>query len=181
MPMTTTHALVPLAAALAFSKRPVPWKLVAAAAFAAAAPDLDGLSKHFLHLTPWSIYAHRGAAHSLFVALAAGLLAAIFHRRLEVRALTAGVVIAASMASHGFLDMMTNQGMPVAYLWPLSSTRLFADWRPIRSGPVHMVHLFSNALARFHSELVQLIIPMFVVALAVRFCREAAMREHSRR
>jgi inner membrane protein len=179
--MTTTHALVPLAAALAFAKRPVPWKLLAAAAFAAAAPDLDGLSKHFLHLPPWSVYSHRGAAHSLFVALAAGLLAAIFHRRLEARPLTAGVVIAAAMASHGLLDMMTDGGMPVAYLWPLSFARLFADWRPIRSEPVHMAHLVSSSLARLQSELLQLIIPMFVVALLVRAGRETVTRLHFQR
>src|SRR5579884_2841230 len=99
MPMTTTHALVPLAATLAFAKRPIPWKLVAVAAIAAAAPDVDSLSKRLLHVPAWSIWAHRGAAHSLFVALAAGLVAALFHKRLEVRPLTAGVVIAASMAS----------------------------------------------------------------------------------
>ena len=181
MPMTTTHALVPLAAALALTKRPVPWKLVAAAAFAAAAPDIDGLSKHFLHMPPWSMYSHRGATHSLFVALAAGLVAALFHRRLDVRPLTAGIVIAAATASHGLLDMMTDRGMPVAYLWPLSSVRLFADWRPIRSEPVHLAHLFSSALARFQSELLQLIIPMFVIALAVRACREGVTRLQSQR
>lgn len=173
MPMTTTHALLPLAGALAFAKRPVPWKLVITAAFAAAAPDLDGASTHFWHIAPTSIFSHRGAAHSLFVALAAGLLAAAFHKRLDVRPLTAGVVVAAAMASHGLLDMMTDAGRPVAYLWPLSSARLFADWRPIHSGPVHMAHLFGQALARLQSELWQLIIPMFAIALIVRACRAA--------
>lgn len=168
MPMTTTHALVPLAMTLAIAKRPIPWKLVLAAAFAAAAPDIDGLVKHFMHLPATSIYAHRGAMHSLFVALAAGLVAAIFHKQLGVRPLIAGVVIAASMASHGILDMMTNSGLPVAYLWPLSSVRLFADWRPIQAEPVHLGHLVPEALARFHVELWQLIIPMFAVALAIR-------------
>jgi inner membrane protein len=105
--------------------------------------------------------------------LAAGLLAAIFHRKLEVRPLTAGVVIAAAMASHGLLDMMTDRGMPVAYLWPLSSVRLFADWRPIRSEPVHIAYFFSSGWVRFQSEILQLIIPMFVVAFAVRACRRA--------
>lgn len=171
MPMTTTHALVPLAATLAFANRPVPWKLVAVAAVAAAAPDIDGLFKHFLHLPTSSIYAHRGAAHSLFVALAAGLIAAVFHRALGVRRLLAGVVVAASMASHGLLDMMTNAGLPVAYLWPLSSMRFFADWRPIQSGHVGMAHLFADAIVRLRLELFQLILPMLAVALAIRVVR----------
>src|SRR4051794_33563644 len=107
MPMTTTHALVPLAATLAFAKPPIPWRLVVVAAFAAAAPDLDWVIKHSLHLPPNSIYAHRGATHSLFVGLIAGLLAGLAHQRLGVLPLTAAVVVAAAMASHGILDMMT--------------------------------------------------------------------------
>lgn len=171
MPMTTTHALVPLAAALAFAKPPIPWKLLAVAAFAAAAPDIDGLFKHLWHVAPNSIFSHRGATHSMFVALAAGLLASLGHRQLGVRPLTAGVVVAASMASHGFLDMLTDSVQAVAYLWPLSSVRLFADWRPIHSGEVHMAHLFTQALARFSYELWHLIIPMFAIAGAVRGAR----------
>lgn len=168
MPMTTTHALVPLAAALAFAKPPIPWKLMIVAAFAAAAPDIDGLFKHLWHVAPDSILSHRGATHSLFVALAAGLLAALGHRQLGVRPLTAGVVVAASMASHGLLDMMTDSTQAVAYLWPLSSARLFADWRPIHSNEVHMAHLFTQAFARFSYELLHLIIPMFVLAAILR-------------
>ena len=168
MPMSTTHALVPLAATLAFAKPPIPWRLVIVAAFAAAAPDVDWFFKHLVHLSPGSIYAHRGAAHSLFVALAAGLLASLAHRQLGVRPVTAGVVVAAAMASHGVLDMMTDSGLPVAYLWPVSSVRLFADWRPIHSGEVHMAHVITQTVARFHDELWQLIIPMFGLAAVVR-------------
>ena len=186
MPMTTTHLLVPLAATVAFAKRPIPWKLVIVAAIAAAAPDVDGLFKHFLHVPEGSNYSHRGALHSLFVAVAAGFIAALFHRRLRVGPLTAGVIVAAAMASHGILDMMTDAGQGVAYLWPLSSVRLFADWRPIHSGPVHMPHaaihslaqfgselaqLSIEVLARFRSELWQLIIPMFAAALLIYFVR----------
>lgn len=171
MPMTTTHALVPLAATLAFAKPPIPWKLVIVAAFAAAAPDVDWLFKHFLHVSPVSIYAHRGATHSLSVALAAGLLATLAHRQLGVRPLTAGVVVGAAMASHGLLDMMTDSGRPVAYLWPISSVRLFADWRPFHSGEVHMAHLVTQTLARLRDELWQLIIPMFVIAALLRVLR----------
>jgi hypothetical protein len=104
----------------------------------------------------------------LFVALGAGLLASFPHRQFGVRRLTAGVVVAAAMASHGLLDMMTDSVQPVAYLWPLSSVRLFADWRPIHSSEVHMAHLFAQTLARFGTELWQLIIPMFALAAAIR-------------
>ena len=171
MPMTTTHALVPIAVALAVSQRPVPWRLVAVAAFAAALPDVDWVAHHFFRVPDSSIYSHRGATHSLFVALAAGVVAACLHKRLNIGALTAGVVVAASMASHGLLDMMTDTGRGVAYLWPLSSARLFADWRPLHGGSVHMAHLLPQTIARLRSELWQLILPMFAIALAVRVGR----------
>jgi len=171
MPMTTTHALVPLAAALAFSDRPVRWRLVAAAAVAAALPDADWVAHHFFRVSQASIYSHRGASHSLFAALAVGLLAAALHKWLKVGALTAGVAVAAAMASHGILDMMTSSGRGIAYLWPLTSVRLFADWRPLQSSPVHMAHLVPQALARLAIELRQIIVPMFALAIAVRFGR----------
>ena len=176
MPMTTTHALVPLAGAVAFAKRPIPWRLVIVAMFASSLPDADGVWNHFLHLPSASIFSHRGAAHSLFVALCGGLVASVFYKWLRVRPLTAGVVIAASMASHGILDMMTDMGKPVAYLWPLTSVRLFADWRPIHSGQVHWAHVFIQAFARLRSELLQLIIPMFAIAVVIRGIRSIVTR-----
>ena len=109
----------------------------------------------------------------LFAALAVGLIAAGLHRHLKVGPLTAGVVVAAAMASHGILDMMTSSGRGVAYLWPVSSTRLFADWRPLHSGPVHMAHLLPEVFGRLVSELRQIILPMFALAVAVRLCRTA--------
>lgn len=175
MPLTTTHALVPLAGAIVFAKRPIPWRLVAATVFAAAVPDVDAATNPIWGvswgLPPTSIYAHRGAAHSLFVALAAGLIAAMFHRRLRTRPLTAGVAVGAAMASHGLLDMFTNWGSPVAYLWPVSSARLYADWRPIHSAPVVLGHLVKEAVERQSYEFWHLILPMFAIALGLRLCR----------
>ena len=85
----------------------------------------------------------------------------------------AGAAVAAAMASHGLLDMMTNGGVAVAYLWPLSSTRLFADCRPIHSSEVHLAHLLAQAAPRHAYELVHLIVPMFVIALLLRAARTA--------
>jgi inner membrane protein len=181
MPMTTTHALLPLAVAVAVVRRPVPWKLIGVTMIAAAAPDIDGLTKHLFHLPVTSIYAHRGAAHSLFVALAAGLVAALFHKPIGVRPLVAGVLVAAAMASHGLLDMMTDGGLPVAYLWPVSSVRLFADWRWIQSSPVHLHHnLLRSASVRLLGDLTQLVVPMFALALAFRAGRALSQRKVSR-
>jgi inner membrane protein len=177
MPMTTTHALLPIAVAVAVARRPVPWRLVIVAAIAAAAPDVDGLFKRLLGIPPHSIYSHRGVTHSLIVAIAAGLLAAACHRWLRVRALTAGLIVGAAMASHGVFDMMTDGGQGVAYWWPFSSARWFADWRWIHSTPVHRAHFLKTVQLRLLLELWQLIVPMFALALAVRGARAMVQRE----
>lgn len=173
MPLTTTHALIPLAGVLALSDRPISWRLVSAAAFASAAPDLDGLVNHFWKFSPGSILLHRGATHSLFVALAAGAIAALFARLLKAQPLTAAVVVTAAMATHGLLDMMADTGRPVAYLWPLTSVPLYADWRPIHSGTDRSSTLLSQGLFRFELEAWQVVIPMFACAFIIRFLRRA--------
>jgi hypothetical protein len=67
MPLTTTHAMVPLAAALAGSQSLRLSRLLVAATAAAAVPDADVLVQHFARLASTSAYAHRGSpALSLF-------------------------------------------------------------------------------------------------------------------
>ena len=171
MPLPSTHALVPIAAAIAISPRPVPWRLITVAVVAAMLPDLDGLSHHLFGVSNSSIFSHRGMAHSLLVALTVGAMAAAFHRSLGVRYVTAAVVIALAMASHGLLDMMTDSGKPVAYLWPLTPTRLFEIWRPIHSMDVHRRHFFEVSGARLWSELRQVIVPLMLAAIAFRMAR----------
>ena len=172
MPLPLTHALAPVAAVLVRRNQSVPWRLVIAAAIASALPDIDSFSGLIwgtpdpsLPLPAWW---HRGATHSLFAAIAVGLIAAALHKQLKVSALAAAVVVGAAMASHGIFDMFTDQGVAVAYLWPVSSERLFADWRPIHSSPIGPLHMLTQIVARLRSETVQLILPMFALALFIR-------------
>lgn len=171
MPLSTTHILLPVAAAIAFSRPLVHWRVVALAAVAAMAPDLDAIANPLFGLQASSIYSHRGFTHSLFVAMGAGLIAAALHRRLGVRPLTAAAVVGGAMASHGLMDMMTDTGLPVAILWPLSSTRLYADWRPIHGGELELSHIATQLAPRLETELWQLVLPMLAVAIAIRGCR----------
>jgi membrane-bound metal-dependent hydrolase YbcI (DUF457 family) len=147
------------------------WRLVVTAVLAATAPDIDGLFRYLFHVPGFSIYPHRGDAHSLFVALAAPFIGACSRRPLRAKPLTAAVVAGASMASDGMLDMMTDFGRPVGYRRPLSSARLFADWRPIHSGPVHALLLLAQAPDRLGCE-IWLIIGLFATAFVVRAAKE---------
>ena len=180
MPLTLTHAFVPVAAMVAIARGSLPRRLIAAAVGAAMAPDLDGLMHPLFGVARDSIYSHRGFSHSLFIALVAGALAAAGHRHLKVRPLTAAVVVAASMASHGLLDMMTDSGRPVAYLWPLTSLRMFADWRPFPGSGDQLSSLLHEVASRTGPEIVRVILPLFLAAIVVRGC-VMAFRKIARR
>ncbi len=170
MPLPLTHALVPIAAMVAIARAPISGRLMAAAVGAAMAPDLDGLMHPLFGVAVNSIYGHRGFSHSLFIAIMVGVVAAALHRHLKVRPLTAAVVVTSAMASHGLLDMMTNSGRPVAYLWPLTSLRMFADWRPFPGSSPQSYSFIGAEIGRIGPEMVRVVIPLFVVAIAIRCC-----------
>lgn len=172
MSLTMTHAFVPIAAKLAIGGQRISRRLMAAAVAAAMAPDLDGFMHRLFGVASGSIYSHRGFTHSLFMALGFGALAAACHRRLQSRPLTAAVVVAASMASHGVVDMMTDSGKPVAYLWPLTSLRMFADWRPFPGTP-HAASIFQEIGTRIGPDIVRVILPLLAAAILVRACATA--------
>ena len=88
----------------------------------AIAPDLD-LALFATLGVPESLTAgHRGATHSLFVALVAAGFAALLARALRVawRPVAIGAFVA--IGSHAVLDSLTP-GPGVAWLWPFTDTR----------------------------------------------------------
>jgi len=102
------------------------------------APDLDVIAFRFgiPYGAPWG---HRGAAHSICIALLLASVAAFATRmqpgfnkgrtRLRLWLLCAAVAI-----SHGLLDALTDGGLGIALLWPFSNARYFAPWTPIPCG-----------------------------------------------
>ena len=74
---------------------------------------------------------HRGASHSFLFALVAGALVAF-----AVRTPRLAPWCIALIASHPLLDALTDGGLGVALLWPLSAERFFAPWRPIPVSPI---------------------------------------------
>jgi inner membrane protein len=94
-------------------------------------PDLDVIA--FALGIPYEHpFGHRGASHSILVALAIALpLLAIPGERLRTASI--GVLVA---VSHGLLDTLTDGGLGVALLWPFSDARYFAPWRPIPVAPI---------------------------------------------
>jgi inner membrane protein len=106
---------------------------------------------------------HRGAMHSPAFATAVALvLAAVAFGRgrpVAAWAVAGGLVL----ATHGFLDTLTDGGHGVALLWPFSPERYFAPWRPIPVAPIGP-RIFSPEGLRLMAHEAVLFLPVWLVA-----------------
>ncbi len=118
-----THAFLAVGLVRAIKRDASPSLLARAAALSCAA-DLDvvGFLYHVPYGAPWG---HRGATHS---ALAAAVLALAGGKHYALMLLAA--------LSHPVLDMLTDGGRGIAFLWPYSAERYFLPWRPIPVSPI---------------------------------------------
>jgi inner membrane protein len=126
-------------------------------------PDIDVVGMAF-GVPYGAAWGHRGATHSLAMAVFVGIAAAAMTRPrgqpLGPRAVLACLV----MASHGVLDAMTDGGKGVALLWPFTTRRFFLPWRPIPVAPIGMGFLSSEGVKVGLWELL-VFLPLFVFAL----------------
>jgi len=67
------------------------------------------------------------------------------------------------MASHGFLDSMTDKGMGVGFFIPVDNTRYFMPWRPVYSSPMKISKFFSSAgIEVLTAEIIWIWIPVML-------------------
>ena len=105
------------------------------------APDLDVIAFRFG--IPYAApFGHRGAAHSIFIALVLATVAALA-TRLQLDRVDTGqtrkrlwLLCVVVSISHGLLDTLTDGGLGIALLWPFSTARYFAPWTPIPVAPI---------------------------------------------
>ena len=72
-----------------------------------------------------------------------------------------------SASSHGLLDMLTNGGLGVALLWPVSNERFFFPIQPIEVSPLSVRRILSEAGAKvLRSEMLWVWAPALVVLCA---------------
>ncbi len=152
VPTPFTHAAVPLALAAGLGPRLVPPRLAAAGVLASVLPDVDVIA--FRLGIPYSAsFGHRGATHSLAFALLVALAAAVFPAKLGASRRATFALVLAAAASHPLLDALTNRGLGVALLWPLSDERFFSPVAPIHVAPISAYRLFTPRAVRvFGSE-----------------------------
>ncbi len=121
-------------------------------------PDLDVIA--FALRVPYSApWGHRGAAHSVLLAAAAGGLAGILARSWRTAAIAIPTVV-----SHGLLDTLTDGGLGIALFWPFSDARWFAPFRPIPVAPIGAGMLSSRGLHVIAAESL-LFAPFLIAAL----------------
>ena len=153
-----------MAAARAYDpSRRARWQSMALWSALSLLPDSDvvGFLRGVPYGAPWG---HRGATHSLTLALAGGLAVALLARvrgRAAVRTLAFASIV---LASHGLLDSMTDGGLGIALLWPFTLARFFAPWRPIVVAPIGPDFLTLYGATVAASEVV-LFAPLLLYAL----------------
>ena len=171
MPTIFTHAVVPLAIAVAAGRGIVSPKLAIAGAVFAVLPDADVIAFRF-GIDYADTWGHRGATHSIaFAALCAGALALVWK---EARSLTGFAFLTLAMASHGLLDTLTDGGLGAALWWPFDNTRIFAPETPVRVSPIGRGFLSMRGVETLLSEMRWIWLPCAVLALGVWGVRRAA-------
>jgi inner membrane protein len=171
MPTVLSHIAVPLALGIGLGNRVISARLVLAGVAASVVPDLDVLAFR-LGIPYADSLGHRGASHSLAVAVLLGVLALAFSRGFSSSRVAAFLFVGVSAASHGLLDMLTNGGHGVALWWPVSQERLFFPWAVIEASPLSLRRIASGkGLEVLRSELLWVWLPATIscaVLLLVR-------------
>ena len=169
MPTIISHAAVPLALGTGLGGKRIPRALLLFGVLASMLPDADVVLFRF-GATYNDVWSHRGFSHSLGFAIFLGLLVALLLRK-RAPPLLAFAFVASSAASHGLLDMLTNGGHGIAFLWPLSDQRYFFDWRPIQVSPLAATRFLTKGAVVAKTELVWIWLPLILVSAGLRAAR----------
>lgn len=171
MPTIFTHAVVPLALAVAAGRARIPVKLAAVGVVFAMLPDAD-VAAFKLGIAYEDTWGHRGATHSLvFAGLCAGALSLAWK---DARSLAAWAFLTLAMASHGLLDTLTDGGLGAALWWPFSDARIFAPVTPVRVSPIGAGFFSMRGLETLLSEFRWIWLPCLIAGLSGWGLRHAA-------
>ena len=175
MPTVISHSVAALALGKAFAPEGMPPKFWLLTAGCAMLPDLDVLSFAF-DIRYNHILGHRGITHSFPFALAVGfLIAFIFFHEVPIAGANWWVLVFYFFivtATHPLLDALTNGGLGVALLAPISNERFFLPWRPLQVSPIGIEPFLSGRAWRVVlSELKWIWLPSAILVVAVSLVR----------
>jgi len=116
-----------------FSRR-CSWGTMFTFAALSAMPDADVLAVAMgAHDSGFA--GHRGASHSLSVAIAVGVVCALAARKLGWPVLRTAIAGTLAVASHGILDAFGEGGRGIPLLWPFSHARFMSPLRLLPDAP----------------------------------------------
>ena len=145
------------------SERRTRWATLALFTILSTLPDLDVLLVAF-GASENGPFGHRGAMHSLTMALAAGVFCAVAARWWRWPVLRTALAGVAAVASHTLLDLLDAGGKSLALFWPLSTARYHSPWRLLPDAPRGFKLLSSSGLLEFVTEFA-LFLPVTIYAL----------------
>lgn len=118
----------------AAKRRPCSWATLILFAGLALLPDADVLLVT-LGACDAGACGHRGASHSLPVAIVIGLLGGLVARRLRWPVLRTVLATTVAVGSHALLDVLGAGGRGLPLLWPFSETRFISPVRIFPDAP----------------------------------------------
>ena len=135
------------------------------AVFCSILPDFDVIGFK-LGIAYGDSLGHRGASHSLALALVVGIIGFAVAPCLRAKRLVAFLLLSGAVVCHILLDAMTSGGLGVAWFWPLDNTRHFFSWRPIRVSLLALKSFVSQrGVIVLLSELKWIWLPFFSAAI----------------
>lgn len=152
-------------------ERRISWATMAAFAALALLPDADVILVA-LGAQDAGAVGHRGASHSLSVALGVGLLSALVARRRGWPVFRTALACTLAVASHAALDVLGHGGRGLPLLWPLSHARFESPWRIFPDAPRGLKLLSRPGLADLVTEFL-LFLPATAYALWPRLAHRA--------
>jgi len=123
---------------------------------------------------------HRGASHSLPVAIAIGLIGALAARRLRWPVLRTFLATTAAVGSHAVLDFFGAGGRGLPLLWPFSEERFTSPVRIFPDAPRGLAILSWAGVTNLVIEFA-VFLPLVIVALWPRIARWLSARAVARR
>ena len=165
-----SRAAAALAIGTCFYQPGMPKRILAIGAACSAVPDLDVIGFRFgIHYGDF--WGHRGFTHSLFFAALLASAVVLHASRQGVPDLSRFALwtyLFLVIASHGFLDAMTDGGLGVAFFSPFDTARYFLPWRPIHVSPIGVTRFFTHrGFAVLQSELLYIWLPSALLIISV--------------
>ena len=160
-------------------RRPCSWATMVMFAGLALLPDADVLLVA-LGACDAGACGHRGASHSLPVAVGIGLLGVLAARRLGWPALRTFLATSFAVASHAVLDVLGAGGRGLPLLWPFSDARFTSPIRIFPDAPRGLALLSGPGLTNVAIE-VAVFLPVVLFAVWPRIAAWLSARAVGRR